>query len=101
MNQQKNPRKTARRWIIAGLALLAAAAMVYAVYRPRPITVEVAAVTTGHFEQVIEEDGQLRLKSRYVITAPTLAQLLRPTLKVGDPVRAGDVVARLAPTAPQ
>lgn len=101
MNQQKSPWKTPRRWAIVGLALLAAAAMVYAVYRPRPITVEVATVTTGSFEQVIEEDGQLRLKNRYVITAPTLAQLQRPTLKVGDPVRAGDVVARLAPSAPQ
>lgn len=101
MNQQKSPWKTPRRWIIVGLALLAAAALLYAVYRPRPITVEVAPVATGQFEQVIEEDGQLRLKSRYVITAPTLAQLQRPTLKVGDAVRAGDVVARLAPAAPQ
>lgn len=101
MNEQKNPWKTPRRWAIAGLALAAAAALLYAVYRPRPITVEVAQVTSGKFEQVVEEDGQLRLKNRYVITAPTLAQLQRPTLKVGDVVRAGDVVARLAPVAPQ
>ena len=101
MNQPKSPWKTPRRWIVVGLALVAAAALVYAVYRPRPITVEVATVAVGRFEQVIEEDGQLRLKSRYVITAPTLAQLQRPTLKVGDAVRAGEVVARLAPAAPQ
>ena len=101
MNQQKSPWKTPRRWAIVGLALLAAAALLYAVYRPRPITVEVAQVTSGKFEQVVEEDGQLRLKNRYVITAPTLAQLQRPTLKVGDAVQAGDVVARLAPAAPQ
>jgi HlyD family secretion protein len=101
MNEPKNPWKTTRRWVIVGLAVWAAAALLYAVYRPRPITVEVATVTTGHFEQVIEEDGQLRLKSRYVITAPTLAHLQRPTLKVGDAVNAGDVVARLAPAAPQ
>ena len=101
MNEQKSPWKTPRRWLLIGLAVLAMAALLYAVYRPRPITVEVATVATGRFEQVIEEDGQLRLKSRYVITAPTLAQLQRPTLKVGDVVRAGDVVARLAPAAPQ
>ncbi|MBQ0921805.1 hypothetical protein KBW71_25505 [Hydrogenophaga aromaticivorans] len=101
MNEQKNPWKTPRRWAIVGLALVAAAALLYAVYRPRPITVEVAQVTSGKFEQVVEEDGQLRLKNRYVITAPTLAQLQRPTLKVGDAVQAGDVVARLAPAAPQ
>lgn len=101
MNEPKNPWKTPRRWLIVGVALLAGAALLYAVYRPRPITVEVAQVATGPFEQVIEEDGQLRLSNRYVITAPTLAQLQRPTLKVGDAVQAGDVVARLAPAAPQ
>ncbi|PKO75118.1 MAG: efflux transporter periplasmic adaptor subunit [Betaproteobacteria bacterium HGW-Betaproteobacteria-15] len=101
MNESKNPWNTTRRWVIVGLAAWAAAALLYAVYRPRPITVEVAQVTSGKFEQVVEEDGQLRLKNRYVITAPTLAQLQRPTLKVGDAVQAGDVVARLAPAAPQ
>jgi HlyD family secretion protein len=101
MNESKNPWKSPRRWILIGLALAAGAALLYLLYRPRPIPVEVATVTTGRFEQVIEEDGQLRLKSRYVITAPTLAQLQRPTLKVGDAVRSGDVVARLAPAAPQ
>ena len=34
------------------------------------------------------------------VTAPTAAQLQRPTLKVGDAVQAGDVVAVLAPSAP-
>lgn len=101
MNELKHPWKTPRRWIFMGLALLGMAALLCAVYRPRAITVEVAQVATGRFEQVIEEDGQLRLKNRYVITAPTLAQLQRPTLKVGDAVQAGDVVARLAPAAPQ
>ena len=62
MNEPKNPWKTPRRWIIVGLALVAMAALLYAVYRPRAITVEVAQVATGRFEQVIEEDGQLRLK---------------------------------------
>jgi HlyD family secretion protein len=101
MNESKNPWKSPRRWILIGLALAAGAALLYLLYRPRPIPVEVATVATGRFEQVIEEDGQLRLQNRYVITAPTLAQLQRPTLKVGDAVRSGDVVARLAPAAPQ
>ncbi len=101
MNTSKNPWKTPRRWLLIGLALWVGAALLYAAYRPRAILVEVAQVTSGRFEQVIEEDGQLRLKNRYVITAPTLAQLQRPTLQVGDVVRAGHVVARLAPAAPQ
>ncbi len=97
----KTPSKKYQRWLAGVLLLAAAAALVWAVYRPRALLVEVATVTTGTFEQVIEEDGRLRLKNRFVITAPTLAELLRPTLKVGDSVRAGEVVATLVPVAPQ
>ena len=96
-----SPWKKYRRWMGGAVLLAAAAALVYAVYRPRPLLVEVAAVNTGSFEQSIEEDGRLRLKNRYLITAPTNAELMRPTLKVGDTVRAGDVVAALVPVAPQ
>jgi HlyD family secretion protein len=100
MNNQTSWKKY-QRWMGGALLLAAAAALVYAVYRPRPLMVEVAAVSTGSFEQSIEEDGRLRLKNRYVITAPAQAELVRPTLKVGDSVRAGDVVAVLVPAAPQ
>ena len=93
--------KKHRRWIIVAVGVVAAAALLYAAYRPRPMRVEVATVSTGLFEQVIEENGRLRLKERYLITAPTPAQLQRPTLKVGDAVRAGDVLVTLEPVAPQ
>lgn len=97
----KTPWKKASRWLMAALLLAGAAALAYAVYRPRPLIVEVASVRMGTFQQAIEEDGRLRPKQRYVMTAPTQAALLRPTLKVGDAVRAGDVVALLEPVAPQ
>jgi len=96
----KTSWKKAGRWLMGALLLAAAAALVWAVYQPRPLLVEVASVRTGTFEQTIEEDGRLRLKNRYVIAAPTQAELIRPTLKVGDAVRAGDVVALLEPVAP-
>jgi len=95
------PLQKYRRWFIAALGLAAAAVLVVAVYRPRPLLVEVATVATGTFEQAIEEDGRLRIKTRYVITAPTQAALLRPILKVGDSVKVGDLLATLEPVAPQ
>ncbi|MGI9215905.1 MAG: hypothetical protein ACR2JA_02750 [Hydrogenophaga sp.] len=100
MNPSNNAAAKKRRWLIGGLALAALAAILWAAYRPRPLGVETATVAEGRFEQVIEEDGQLRLQQRYLVTAPTAAQLQRPTLKVGDVVKAGDVVAVLAPAAP-
>lgn len=97
---QKTKWTPARRWGVGATALAVVAVLVWAAYRPRPMDVETAAVAEGRFEQVIEEDGQLRLRQRYLVTAPTAAQLQRPTLKVGDVVKAGDVVAVLAPAAP-
>lgn len=99
MNKSNNGAAR-RRWLIGGVAVLALAAILWAAYRPRPLDVETATVAEGRFEQAIEEDGQLRLQHRYLVTAPTAAQLQRPVLKVGDGVKAGDVVAVLAPAAP-
>lgn len=100
MNKSNNGAAKKRRWLIGGLAVVALAAVLWAAYRPRPLDVETATVAEGRFEQAIEEDGQLRLQQRYLVTAPTAAQLQRPVLKVGDGVKAGDVVAVLAPAAP-
>lgn len=97
---QPNPGSLPRRWLIGGLAIASVATVLWAAYRSRPIVVETATVVQGRFEQVIEEDGRLRLLHRYTVAAPIAAHLLRPTLKVGDAAQAGDVVAVLAPSAP-
>ncbi len=86
------------RWI--ALALAAALLAAWA-FRPRPLAVDVAEVRLGRFEQAIQEDGRLRVKHRYVIAAPTAAELARPALKVGDRIEQGQVVALLTPVAPQ
>ncbi|TNF60207.1 MAG: HlyD family efflux transporter periplasmic adaptor subunit [Burkholderiales bacterium] len=96
-------RKTGmwRGWLWPLVLVLGVAAVLWAAYRPRPLVVEVAQVETGRFEQVLEEDGRLRLRDRYVLHAPVPGELLRPTLRVGDAVRQGQVVAELVPVAPQ
>jgi HlyD family secretion protein len=89
-----------KRWGPWGLAALGVVTLAVWALMPRPLVVEVGTVHTGRFEQAIDEDGQLHVKNRYAISAPMAAELVRPTLKVGDSVRAGDVVARLTPLAP-
>ena len=81
-------------WGAAGVAAIAALAWAFA---PRPVQVEVAPVTQGRFEQAIEEDGQTRVRDRYTISAPVAARLARITLREGDSVAAGDIVAVLTP----
>lgn len=87
-------KKSTWLWMAAGVAVLAALAWAFS---PRPVEVETVAVTQGHFEQSIEEDGRTRLKDRYTVSAPVAARVARIVLREGDRVAAGDVVAVLTP----
>ncbi len=64
---------------------------------PEPLPVETARVTRGPIQSVIEEDGETRAIDRYGIAAPVAGRLLRLPLREGDPVKAGETVATLAP----
>lgn len=80
-----------------GIALLGGLVMAF---RPQPVLVEVADVTRGPFEQVIEDDGKTRVRERYVVSAPLAGKLQRITLKAGDAVAAGTVLAAIDPSSP-
>ena len=86
-----------RTWLFTAIGVVGAAALFAWAFAPRPIEVEVAAVTRGPFETTIDEDGKTRLRDRYVVSAPLAGVLSRVTLREGDPVDAGAVVAVLTP----
>ena len=69
-------------------------------FAPRPLEVESAVVTRGHFEASIDEDAKTRLHERYVVSAPIAGLLARITLREGDAVEAGATVATLTPEQP-
>jgi HlyD family secretion protein len=89
-----------KNWIQLAAAALAMTALVAWAFWPRPIEVEVAAVTRGHFETTIDEDGKTRLRDRYVVSAPLAGLLTRIGLREGDAVEADAVVATLTPVLP-
>ena len=91
--------KTSKRIMLILLAALLLGVLVWA-FRPNPALVELAEVTQGRFEQIIEEDGKTRVRERYVVSAPLAGKMQRITLKAGDAVREGDTVAVIAPSAP-
>lgn len=66
-------------------------------FMPRPVAVEIAEVTRGPLAVTVEEEGKTRVRDRYVIHAPMSGHARRIALKVGDPIRRGQVLAVLEP----
>ena len=64
---------------------------------PSPRLVETARVGRGPVQVAIEEDGETRAVDRYGVAAPVAGRLLRVVLREGDAVKAGQVVAEIAP----
>lgn len=87
----------ARRWLYTAAAALAVAAAMAWAFAPRPLPVETGTVTTGRFETAVEDDGKTRLPDQYLVSAPLAGRVSRITLREGDPVAAGAVVAQLRP----
>ncbi|HLT02209.1 MAG TPA: efflux RND transporter periplasmic adaptor subunit [Geminicoccaceae bacterium] len=89
--------KKSRRTLYAATAILAVAGLLAWAFTPRPVEVEVARASRGLFERTIDEDGKTRLRERYTISAPLGGRLSRITLREGDEVSAGEVLATMAP----
>lgn len=83
--------------VAAGSAVLLA--LLAWAFAPRPLEVETASAVIGPFEQTVDEDARTRLVERYVVSTPLAGQLQRLTLREGDAVEAGAVVATLLPAA--
>lgn len=89
----------ANRFALAAGAVAAAALVAWAL-RPAEVTVDVAVVSRGAFEQTVADDGRTRVRDRYVVSAPLAGRIERIGLKAGDAVAAGQLIAVLRPAAP-
>lgn len=88
-------------WRVVGVGVVGGlVALVVASMRPQPIVVDVAQAEHGLLRVTIDEDGQTRVKDRYVVSAPLGGNVARIELHPGDAVHAGDIVARIVPLAP-
>lgn len=88
-----------KKTLIVAAALLLLALLGWA-FMPAPTEVEVATVTQGRFERAVQEDGQTRVRDRYVVSAPLTGRVARIPLKHGDSVERGTTIATLWPVAP-
>src|SRR6266568_7819242 len=70
---------------------------------PRPIPVDLAAITRGPMEVTVDDEGKTRVRHVYTVSAPIAGKVLRisPPRHVGDVVTADEtVVAVMQPTVP-
>ena len=82
-------------------AVLAVAAIVAAAMWPEPLAVDLARAVRGPMEVTLDEDGDTRVRERFVVSAPVAGRLQRIELEPGDVVVKGrTVVARLAAATP-
>jgi HlyD family secretion protein len=84
-------------WTAAAIGI--AAVMVIA-FQPRPIAVDVTEVERGRLTVAVRDEARTRVRDVYDVTAPIAGHLLRPQLRAGDRVDAGDVIARILPEDP-
>jgi HlyD family secretion protein len=87
----KNPRVLLSVLVVGGLV----AAAVW----PKTAQVDVTSVARGPLVVTVDEEGETRVRSRFVVSAPLAGRVLRIELEPGDMVKRGTVVARLRPEA--
>jgi HlyD family secretion protein len=81
---------------IAGVAALVAV-VVWAL-APGPLEVDVAEARRGPMRVTVDQQAEVRVHDRYLVTAPVAGKLVRVHLRDGDVVTRGQVVAVLEPT---
>jgi len=70
-------------------------------FRPQPVPVDLATITSGPIQVTVSDEGETRVKDVFVVSAPLTGLMRRIELKAGDAVVAQKtVVARIAPSDP-
>jgi HlyD family secretion protein len=88
----RNPRLLAAAGLLG--VLLAVAAW------PRAIEVDVAAAARGPLSVTVDEEGETRVRDRFVVSAPVAGRVLRIELEPGDAVSRAAPVAIFLPADP-
>src|SRR5262245_17104707 len=88
------------RWSRRRVAVAAAVAVLaigWWLFRAPAVVVEQATVERGSLRVTVDEEGETRVRRRFVVASPTKGRLLRIDLDEGDAVERGAVVARVEP----
>ncbi len=76
-------------------------ALLAVAFWPQEMAVDLGEVTRSTLQVTIDEEGETRVRRRFVVSAPVTARVLRIELEPGDPVvRDETVIAELQPETP-
>lgn len=78
--------------VVLGLLVLA--------FLPDPVPADFARVERGPLEVTLDEEGETRVRDRYVVSAPVAGKVLRIELEPGDPVTAGETALAVFQPSP-
>ena len=69
---------------------------------PKPVEVDLVNVTQGSLDVTVNDDGETRIREKFVISAPVTGKMLRIQLHAGDEVEQGVTeLLRIEPSAPE
>ncbi|NTV25769.1 MAG: efflux RND transporter periplasmic adaptor subunit [Chlorobiaceae bacterium] len=88
----KLPSKT---WLLAVSGIALTVLSLFFLFRPSPLPVDAGRVNSGPLQVTVESEGMTRVVDRYTVAAPVSGRLLRSTLREGDPVHAGMILASI------
>ena len=92
-------RKILRPWPLAGAAIVIL--LLLLALWPKAVPVDLDQVRKGPLRVTVDEEGETRVRDRFVVSAPVAGRVLRIELEPGDPVARGrTVVATFRPGAP-
>lgn len=90
-----------RRWLYRILGALILIALVVVTQMPQPVPADFGEVTQGLLRVTLDEEGETRVRDRYVVSAPLAGRVLRIELEPGDAVVAGETaLATFQPSDP-
>jgi len=103
MSKPNKTKRTTIRWVKRILLVVGALGVIAAIVRallPQTITVDTATVSRGPLAVEVREDGQTRVRDRFIISAPISGELERVPVDAGTWLDRGALVARIEPLAP-
>lgn len=84
-----------KKWRGAIIVAAILIGVVWFLFAPSPIEVELARVSKGPMQVSIDNQGRIRAHDKYIVAAPVAAELERIALRDGDQVKKGQVLAIL------